>query len=34
MSPSPFPEPSAATLALHGGSFRADPTTGAVAVPI
>jgi O-acetylhomoserine (thiol)-lyase len=22
------------TLALHGGSFRADPTTGAVAVPI
>src|SRR5262245_54616893 len=22
------------TLALHGGSFRADPATGAVAVPI
>jgi len=22
------------TLALHGGSYRADPTTGAVAVPI
>ena len=22
------------TLALHGGSFRADPTTGSVAVPI
>ncbi|MDY0870983.1 O-acetylhomoserine aminocarboxypropyltransferase/cysteine synthase family protein [Dongia rigui] len=24
----------AETLALHGGSYRADPTTGAVAVPI
>jgi O-acetylhomoserine (thiol)-lyase len=22
------------TIALHGGSYRADPTTGAVAVPI
>src|SRR5271170_5578038 len=22
------------TLALHGGSYRADPSTGAVAVPI
>ena len=22
------------TLALHGGSYRSDPTTGAVAVPI
>jgi O-acetylhomoserine (thiol)-lyase len=22
------------TLALHGGSYRADPTTGSVAVPI
>ncbi len=28
--PSTNPE----TLALHGGSYRADPTTGAVAVPI
>ncbi len=30
MSKSLHPE----TLALHGGSFRADPTTGSVAVPI
>ena len=22
------------TLALHGGSYRSDPTTGSVAVPI
>ena len=22
------------TLALHGGSYRSDPATGAVAVPI
>ncbi len=30
MSKSLHPE----TLALHGGSFRADPSTGSVAVPI
>lgn len=28
------PETRPETLALHGGSWRADPTTGAVAVPI
>ncbi|HEX6119009.1 MAG TPA: PLP-dependent transferase [Dongiaceae bacterium] len=30
MTPSKNPE----TLALHGGSYRSDPTTGSVAVPI
>jgi O-acetylhomoserine (thiol)-lyase len=30
----PADTPNAETLALHGGSYRADPTTGAVAVPI
>src|ERR1700728_4435803 len=30
----PFETKNFETLALHGGSYRADPTTGAVAVPI
>ncbi len=30
----PLPNLRPETLALHGGSYRADPTTGAVAVPI
>ena len=30
----PFETRNFETLALHGGSYRADPTTGAVAVPI
>jgi len=30
----PADKPNAETLALHGGTYRADPTTGAVAVPI
>ena len=30
----PVETKNAETLALHGGSYRSDPTTGAVAVPI